>query len=457
MYRFILILFLVVFTPAFAETIVPQSTIQIDMSFAPVVKKVKPSVVNIYTKQIVQQNAHPLFADPFFGQMFGGMQLRPRVESSLGSGVIVRADGLVVTNAHVAKNADEIRVALADRREFPAKIVLADEKTDLALLKIESDEKFPVLDFANSDALEVGDIVLAVGNPFGVGQTVTSGIVSGLARTNIGNGFGYYIQTDAAINPGNSGGALVNAHGQVVGINTMIFSKTGGYMGIGFAVPSNLVRQTIMAYEQGGKVRRPFLGAALQNMTAEIAETLGINPPRGALVQRVFDETPAAKAGLKRGDVILDIDGKEVTDAQTLRYVMATIAVGRSVPLRVLRRGDAITLSLPIRYAPENKATKPVTLKGASPLTGTVVRDIAADILEEMEDGMSAMPESGVVIVRPAGLLARMGLVPGDIIVSVNGTDVQNAAHLQKLAAARATSWVIVLTRGSQTLTLRVN
>src|ERR1700690_1622289 len=264
---------------------VPTSAAQLQLSFAPIVQHVAPAVVNVYAQHVVANN-NPFLADPFFRQFFGGMP-RQQVERSLGSGVIVDPSGLVVTNYHVIADASEVKVALADKRELDADIVLKDERADLAVLHIKgSNEKFPTLEFANSDELQVGDVVLAIGDPFGVGQTVTHGIVSAVARPQVGNGnYQFFIQTDAAINPGNSGGALVDMSGRLVGINSAIYSRSGGSMGIGFAIPVNMVKSVIVAAKDGGKaVRRPWLGAALQNVSKDIADTIGLDRPVGALV-----------------------------------------------------------------------------------------------------------------------------------------------------------------------------
>ncbi len=252
-----------------AEKTAPQSAAQIHLSFAPVVKKVRPAVVNVYASRVETMARNPLFDDPIFRQFFGQQGQQSRVAQSLGSGVIVDASGLVVTNHHVIEGMTDVKVALSDHREFEAKIVLRDPRTDLAVLQIQSDERFPVLELGDSDAIEVGDFVLAIGNPFGVGQTVTQGIVSALARTQIGvNDYGFFIQTDAAINPGNSGGALVDLDGRLVGINSAIVSRSGGSVGLGFAIPVNMVRSVVAAAKSGGAtVRRPWLGASLQNVS----------------------------------------------------------------------------------------------------------------------------------------------------------------------------------------------
>ena len=289
-----------------AETVVPETREAVRLSFAPVVRHVAPAVVNVYATAHVEVRS-PFEGDPFFERFFGGGGpfggRRERERSSLGSGVIVDASGVIVTNHHVISDATEVKVALADGREYQAEILLRDERTDLAVLKIENgDEQFPVLEFADSDALEVGDLVLAVGNPFGVGQTVTSGIISALARTNLGiTDSGFFIQTDAAINPGNSGGALVDLDGALVGINSAIFSRSGGSIGIGFAIPSNMVR-TVVAQAVAGSttVERAWIGALCQDVTKDIAASLGIDRPRGALVAQIDAGSPAERAGLQR-------------------------------------------------------------------------------------------------------------------------------------------------------------
>ncbi|HCX67686.1 MAG TPA: serine protease, partial [Rhodobiaceae bacterium] len=312
-----------------AETLrqVPSSQAQVELSYAPVVKRVAPAVVNVYTKRVVKESARsPFFNDPFFQQFFGNRFSfgvpRERVQQSLGSGVIVDPSGLIVTNFHVIKGGEQFTVALSDRREFEAELVLADERTDLAVLRIDvGKQKLPYLTFRNSDAVEVGDIVLAIGNPFGVGQTVTSGIVSALARTHVGaSDYQFFIQTDAAINPGNSGGALVTMDGRLIGINSAIYSQTGGSIGIGFAIPSNMVESVVASARDGGRVKRPWFGAALQPVDNELAQSLGLDRPGGSLIRDIYKGGPAAKAGLKVGDVIRAVDGFEVEDPQAVRY-----------------------------------------------------------------------------------------------------------------------------------------
>src|SRR3954453_18366030 len=300
---------------------VPESRPQVQLSFAPVVKQVAPAVVNVYGARVDKRRRNAN-ADEFFRRFFGdGTPGVPedRGQRSLGSGVVVDGSGLVVTNHHVIENMTEVKVAFADRREFEAEIVLRDPRTDLAVLRMKGASRLQPLPIGDSEGLEVGDLVLAIGNPFGVGQTVTQGIVSALARTHIGAAdYGFFIQTDAAINPGNSGGALVDMSGRLVGINSAIFSQSGGSVGIGFAIPSCMVRAVVEAAKSGNKiVRRPWLGASLQAVSQDIAEGIGLARPTGALVASVQDRGPARDAGLKRGDVVVEVDGRPVDDPES--------------------------------------------------------------------------------------------------------------------------------------------
>ncbi|MBD3625327.1 MAG: trypsin-like peptidase domain-containing protein, partial [Rhodobacteraceae bacterium] len=299
---------------------VPESRAEIALSFSPVAKQAIPAVVNIYATRVVQQRLSPFAGDPFFERFFQP-RTAPRLQNSLGSGVIVDPSGIVVSNHHVVGRATEIRVVLSDRREYAAEVLLTDEARDIAVLKVKADAPLPALELADSDRAEVGDLVLAIGNPFGVGQTVTSGIVSAVARTQVGlSDLNFFIQTDAAINPGNSGGALITMDGKLVGVNTAIFSKTGGSHGIGFAVPSNMVRFVLAGVAKGGVLVRPWLGAWGQPVTSELAESLGRAKPGGVLVNRVYPGGPADQGGLKQGDVILAVNDRAVPDPDALRF-----------------------------------------------------------------------------------------------------------------------------------------
>jgi Do/DeqQ family serine protease len=434
---------------------VPASREQIRLSFAPVVKHVAPAVVNVYATERVRVRS-PFEGDPFFERFFGGADPfgapRERERSSLGSGVIVDATGLVVTNAHVIGEASEVKVALADGREHQAEILLRDERTDLAVLKIDNGgNDFPVLDFGDSDALEVGDLVLAVGNPFGVGQTVTSGIVSALARTNLGiSDSGFFIQTDAAINPGNSGGPLVDMDGALIGVNTAIFSRSGGSIGIGFAIPSNMVR-TVVAQAVAGStsVARPWIGALCQDVTPDIAASLGLDRPRGALVAEIDSGSPAERAGLKVGDLIVAAGGRDIANRATLDYRFAVTGIGKPLDLTVWRDGKDVTLSVELEAEPELSESDLLTLGGNSPLTGAMVADLSATLADRLRIRGA---EKGAVIVdidrrSPA---ARLGLRPGDVVLRAQGEDIESAAQLAKLVEDGARLWRITFSRNGR-------
>lgn len=440
---------------------VPTSRTEMSLSFAPLVKAAAPAVVNIYTRRVVRaRRISPLFNDPFFRRFFGdqfapGNRQNRRVQNSLGSGVIVSAEGFVVTNHHVIDKADEITVVLTDRREFEAEVVTRDEGTDLAVLRINADgEDLPFLKLRDSDGLEVGDLVLAIGNPFGVGQTVTSGIVSALARTARGvSDYGFFIQTDAAINPGNSGGALIDLNGGLIGINTAIYSRGGGSNGIGFAIPSNMVATVIGSAMSGGQVVRPWLGARGQTVDADIARSLGLSRPSGVLINSVYPDGPSAKAGLKVGDVVVSINGKDVTDANTMKFRVATLRVGESAEFSVMRRGRRVTFSVPLQAAPEIPPRDLSLITGANPYAGAEVANLSPALAEEISLDTDA---SGVVVMRikrgsPAD---RIGLEPGDILLRLNGGEIESVARLRQLVKRDYATWRIEIVRGGRTLQL---
>ncbi|WP_029012349.1 DegQ family serine endoprotease [Niveispirillum irakense] len=442
------------------ERAVPADRGAITLSFAPLVRQAGPAVVNIYTKRRVQTQVSPLLQDPlfqrFFGEAFRGIP-RERVESSLGSGVILEADGLIVTNAHVIQGSDEITVVLADRREFPAKLVTADEQVDLAVLRIDpGTEKLPVLAMHDSDDLEVGDLVLAIGNPFGVGQTVTSGIVSAVARTAVGiSDYNFFIQTDAAINPGNSGGALISMDGKLVGINTAIFSRSGGSIGIGFAIPANMVRTVVDAVRTGGKLVRPWIGAGGQAVTADIAASLGLPRPAGVLINQVRKGGPAEQAGLRVGDVVVAVNGRAVDDPDSMRFRVATLAVGGSTSLKVLRQGREQELRLKLIGAPEDPPREETVLSGRHPLVGAKVANLSPALAEEIRfDGAA----EGVVVleVTRGSAAAALGLRPGDLVLRVNDRAIASVRELAAAVKDQARRWTISVRRGDQTLTTTV-
>lgn len=438
----------------------PPSREAIKYSFAPIVRKATPAVVNVYVRSRVTTFDSPFANDPFFSRLFGRRLGRPseRVQRSLGSGVIISPDGLVVTNTHVVRGRGEteVRVALSDKREFDAKVIAKDDKTDIAVLKIEGgSEKFPSIEFENSDNLEVGDLVLAIGNPFGVGQTVTSGIVSALSRSEIGSSDEQvFIQTDAAINPGNSGGALVDMDGRLVGINTLIFSKTGGSVGIGFAIPSNLVKVVAQSAAEGRKVERPWLGAKLEAVTREYAEGLGLARISGAVVTRIGDKGPAAKAGLEPGDVITGVDGVEVADARTVYYRLTTKGIGQTVRLAVTRKGRNLEVDLPLMAAPQPGKDDVKNLSGSHPLDGARV----SNILPGIEDELDLSDNHGVVIlsVRDGSVAQTFGFRAGDVIVSVNGQNIADVAEAERVLARRQRLWRVGVKRGDRALQLEV-
>ncbi|MGB3490726.1 MAG: DegQ family serine endoprotease [Xanthobacteraceae bacterium] len=445
------LLILTTLAPAHAQDRrVPASQNELRLSYAPIVQHVTPAVVNVYAAKVVQ-NHNPLLDDPIFRRFFGVPGQQPeQMQRSLGSGVMVDPSGLVVTNNHVIEGADQVKVSLSDKREFEAEIVLKDTRTDLAVLRLKNTkEKFPTLDFANSDGLQVGDVVLAVGNPFGVGQTVTHGIVSALARTQVGiTDYQFFIQTDAAINPGNSGGALVDMTGKLVGINTAIFSRSGGSQGIGFAIPANMVRVVVASAERGGKaVKRPWLGARLQAVTPEIAETLGLSRPAGALVVKVVPGSPAARGGLKLSDLIVAVDGQAVDDPNAFGYRFATRPIGGTTEIEVQRGGKAIKLAIPLEVAPDTNRDE-IVITSRSPFQGARVANISPAVADELR----LDNDDGVVITELAddGTAANVGFKKGDVILAVNGTKINKTEDLQRVTRERSRLWRITVMRGGQ-------
>ncbi|OZA31058.1 MAG: 2-alkenal reductase [Hydrogenophilales bacterium 17-61-9] len=338
----------------------PASQLTPSESFAPSAKKVIPTVVNIFTQQKIRGPAHPALEDPVFRYFFGDrLDPKPRQVSNLGSGVIVSSNGYILTNHHVVEAADEIQVALADGRTLPARVVGADPETDLAVLKIEA-SGLPAITFAQPESLNVGDWVLAVGNPFGVGQTVTAGIVSALGRTHLGiNTFENFIQTDAAINPGNSGGALVDAAGNLVGVNSAIYSRTGGSQGIGFAIPVSIARQVMEQIIKTGSVTRGWVGIEVQDLTPELADSFSLKNAEGALIAGVLKGGPAEVGGIRPGDILLTVDGKPVVDSASLLNLIAELNPGVSAQLRVARKQKLLDLKIQVGRRPMQRAPEP--------------------------------------------------------------------------------------------------
>lgn len=446
------------------DRVVPESATQVQLSYAPVVKRAAPAVVNIFAQKLVRQRRSPMFSDPFFERFFGRMRgpglSRRRLERSLGSGVIVSPKGLVVTNQHVIGDAVEITVALNDRREFSAEVLLADSQSDLAVLQLDGAEALPFLEFGDSDALEVGDLVLAIGNPFGVGQTVTTGILSATART--ASGGRTFLQTDAAINPGNSGGALVDLNGRLIGVNSAILTRSGGSNGVGFAIPATLAAQAVAQARSGAmRLSRPWLGVAVQSVDAEIARSLGFDRPQGVILTAVAAASPFAEAGLTRGAVVMSVDGDEVDDAGELTFRLTALGVGATARLEVLDRGDRRFVDLQLIDAPEDPPRRETEISGRTSLTGLTVANLNPALAEELgaafgaEVGRALMMESGVVVLGARGPSARYGLRAGDLIVAYNGFELGRVAEFEDLLQDSPRIRGLEIVRGGRRLTLR--
>ena len=436
----------------------PSSAAELRLSYAPIVQRVRPAVVNVYAAKVVREH-NPFLDDPIFRRFFG-LQGGPQeqMQRSLGSGVMVDPSGLVVTNVHVIEGADQVKVSLSDKREFEAEIVLKDPRSDLAVLKLKNvHEKFSTLDFDNSDELMVGDVVLAIGNPFGVGQTVTHGIISALARTQVGiTDYQFFIQTDAAINPGNSGGALVDMTGRLAGINTAIYSRSGGSQGIGFAIPSNMVRIVVASAKSGSKVvKRPWLGAKLQAVTPEIAESLGLRSPTGALVASVVAKSPAARAGLKSSDLITAVDGQTIEDPNAFDYRFATQPLGGTAQLDVIRGGRPTRLTVALESAPDSGRSE-IVLTSRSPFQGAKVANISPAVADELHLDVDT---EGVVVTGIAddSTAASVGFHKGDIIIAVNNTKIGKTSDLERATSQSSRLWHITLVRGGQQINVTLS
>ena len=406
-------------------------------ALAEVADAVRPSVVNISTTSTVTTEDNPegdLFNDPFFRHFFGdqhGHQKRKYKSAALGSGVIFSGKGYILTNNHVVKGADEIKVVLSDKREFKGKIVGTDPRTDLAVIKIDAKD-LPAAKLGDSSKLKPGDIVLAVGTPFGLNSTITMGIVSAVGRSNVGIAdFEDFIQTDAAINPGNSGGALVNTNGEVVGINTAIFSTSGGYMGVGFAIPSDMAKTVMDSIIKHGKVIRGWLGVSIQDLTPDIAKSLGIKQQTGALVADVVKDSPAEKAGLKRGDVILSLDGKPVEDSTSLRNMVSAAAPGKTMELKIIREGKELSVVATLAEFKERTTVKKVEYNNV--LKGITVQELNASLRDQIN-----VPENmnGVVITDVGPDSPAQGILQaGDVVLEVNRHEIKNLKDYDQLAS----------------------
>jgi Do/DeqQ family serine protease len=438
--------------PAPEHRTAPTDAASMRLSFAPIVKRVAPAVVNVFSKRVVRTQV-----DPIFGMGWGVPQ--ERIAQSLGSGSIVRADGVVITNHHVIEGAQEITVVTSDRREWPAKVLLDDPRADLAVLKIETGaERLPTIAIEDSADVQVGDLVLAIGDPFGVGQTVTNGIVSALSRSDIGgSSFSSYIQTDAPINPGNSGGPLVDMDGNLIGVNTAILSGSGTSSGVGFAIPAALVKQVVSTALGGAHaVVRPWLGVKGQAITGEMARSLGLSAPQGVLAADVWPAGPAARAGVARGDVIVSVAGKPVDDPNALNYAVATLPAGSDVALQVRKSGGGDrTISVHLEAPPNLPARDEQVISGANPLNGATVINLSPAAATDL--GLDPFAGTGVIVTAVGGGYAvSLGLQPGDFIRQINGTPVGTVAQLRAALATPSQTWAITIERNGQTITAQV-
>jgi serine protease Do len=437
---------------------VPRQIIETSKAFSDIVSSVSPAVVNISTTKVLRRDTDSFLEDPFFDffKPFHDFRIPKKwKEQSLGSGVIVSPDGYIITNNHVVEKSDEIKVTLLDKRTFKGRIVGADPKTDIAIVKIDA-TNLPTIPWGDSEKLQVGEFVLAIGNPYGLSHTVTMGIISAVGRANVGVAdYEDFIQTDAAINPGNSGGPLVNIQGELIGINTAIFSRTGGYQGIGFAVPSNMVRPIMSQLIQKGKIIRGWLGVTIQELTPELSQKFGLEKSQGALVSDVAKRSPAERAGIMRGDIILEFNGKEVKDVGNLRNMVAQSKVGSDVTIKILRSGKEYTVRLVIAELPREVAEAmpkkiPEDLE-AGAFTGLTVMSLTKEIAKQL--GFTK-DETGVVVVRvePASPADEAGIKKGDIIKEVDRNQVDNLEDFNRIAsnAKRNETVLLFITRGDK-------
>jgi Do/DeqQ family serine protease len=436
---------------------VPQSAAEVQLSFVPVVKQATPAVVNIYAKVVREVQRTPLQSDPFFERFLRdpSVDRKPRVQNSLGSGVILSADGIVVSNYHVVGMATDIRVVLSDRREFTARVLLGDKDSDLAILKIDAPDELPYLGLRTSDSVEVGELALAIGNPFGVGQTVSSGIVSGLARSggSGGSGHGYFIQTDAPINPGNSGGALVDMAGQLIGVNTSILTRSGGSNGIGFAIPADLVA-AFMAQAQEGRTDfgRPWAGISGQPLDSDMAATLGFDRSGGIIISGLHAASPFLQAGLDVGDVILTVGGQTVNTPSEMIYRMSVAGVEANVEVAYRRKGEEARAGVALMAAPEVPSRDQITLSRQSLIPDLTLARINPAVLSELNLSLGV---EGVAVMDAGGFATRVGLQTGDVILSINKLALSHPNEALELLSGKVRQIDMDVQRGAQRLSIR--
>jgi serine protease Do len=432
--------------------------------FADLAEKLSPTVVNIYTTQTVEVSSSPhqfFFPDQgdipepfrrFFGIPDAPGQQAPTREmkrTSLGSGVIFTADGYVITNNHMVENADEINVTLSTFEEYKATVVGRDPKSDLALIKIETKTKLPYVTFGDSDKLRVGEWVLAIGNPFGLQKTVTAGIVSAKGRAINNESYGNFIQTDASINPGNSGGPLFNLDGEMVGVNTAIFSRTGGNIGIGFAIPVNMAKNVMAQLKEHGKVTRGWLGVVIQQVTPDLAENFGLDRPIGALVGQVMPDSPAEKAGLKAGDVIIEYKGNEVSQMSMLPAMVANTSVGEKAELVMIRDGKKQNLTVEIGKLEDEEAAVAGVETGTNKKLGLTVQELTPKIAKSL--GIEESQGLIVSDITPGSAAAEVGILRGDIILEINREKVETVDQYKKaLQAAQEKKSILLLMKRDQ-------
>ena len=439
----------------FAKDTVPQSEIEIKLSFVPLVKQAAPAVVNIYAQRIIEERRSPFSRDPFFRDFFRNFgQLQPRVQNSLGSGVILSADGYVVSNYHVVGGATDIRVVLHDGREISGDVILADEDSDLAVLKINTNEILPHLDLRKSDTVEVGELVLAIGNPFGVGQTVTNGIISGLARTGIASGSakGYFLQTDAPINPGNSGGALIDISGSLVGVNTSILSRSGGSNGIGFAIPADLVGQFLVQAKAGrSSFIRPWAGMRGQPITFEMAASLNLPAMSGMIISELHELSPFSKVGIGVGDIITKVDGLDINSPAEMLYRMSVVGIGTAVDVSYLSQGILKSSKIDLVEMP-NWEAKQVTLGPEFIFMDLHISELTPEFQSKF--GLS-FSSDGLIVLDPGRIASRLGLRRGDLLREVNRRPVGTIEDAISAISSIKSSGSITIIRSGRRVSLR--
>ena len=455
MIRILAIIFFSFSSIIFAKETVPQSELEIKLSFVPLVKQAAPAVVNIYAQRIIEERRSPFSRDPFFRDFFRNFgQMQPRVQNSLGSGVILSADGYVVSNYHVVGGATDIRVVLHDGREISGNVVLSDEESDLAVLKLNTDEMLPHLDLRKSDTVEVGELVLAIGNPFGVGQTVTNGIISGLARTGIASGSakGYFLQTDAPINPGNSGGALIDISGSLVGVNTSILSRSGGSNGIGFAIPADLVGQFLVQAKAGrSSFIRPWAGMRGQPITFEMAASLNLPAMSGMIISELHELSPFSKVGIEVGDIITKVDGLDINNPAEMLYRMSVAGIGAAVDVSYLSKGTIKSSKIDLVEIPNLKG-KQVTLGPEFIFLDLRISELTPEFQSKF--GLS-FSSTGLIVLDPGRIASRLGLRRGDLLREINGKSVDTIEDVTSAISSIENSGSITIIRSGRRVSLR--